>query len=313
MDASWSLEPTRPARGTTEASPRPRYWFEFNFSYVAAGLSGWEAIGRFAWRGGLIIGLGALLPYAFGLAGAWNTIRDWAPGTERPTTPESALERRSRTLAVVWLFGSAIAMSAGGRFFGHYFHLVLPALSVLAAPALVRAWKTRPRWRPVILALGVGPALVSLAVNTVARDAVVVATSPEPPYERLARELGRISRPSDRVFVWGNSPQVYVLAQRPMGARFSFCNYMTGISPGTKTDTGEADPEVNALPAAWQMLFDDLDRRQPRWVVDASAGGWDGYGPYRIERYPRLDRYIVEHYRARERVDGVVLYERGGK
>ena len=67
----------------------------------------------------------------------------------------------------------------------------------------------------------------------------------------------------ERVFVWGNSPQLYVLARRPMGARFSFCNYMTGESPGTPTETGERNADANQLPATWEMLFADLEQRRP--------------------------------------------------
>jgi len=115
------------------------------------------------------------------------------------------------------------------------------------------------------------------------------------------------------VFVWGNSPQVYVLAARPMGTRFSFCNYVTGISPGTRTETGEADPSHNVVGRAWPLLFDDLEHRRPRWLIDAAAAGWDGYGPFPLARYPQLADYVRRHYVERERVDGVVIYERSAR
>ena len=34
---------------------------------------------------------------------------------------------------------------------------------------------------------------------------------------------------------------------RPMGTRFSFCNYQTGISPGTRTETGDGDPRARRI------------------------------------------------------------------
>lgn len=104
-----------------------------------------------------------------------------------------------------------------------------------------------------------------------------------------------------------------VLASVPMGARFSFCNYMTGVSPGTETEWGGAGPAPTALPGSWNMLFADLDRRQPRLIVDVAAAGWDRYGPFRMERYPRLAAYVRAHYVEREQVDGVMLYERSGR
>ena len=95
-----------------------------------------------------------------------------------------------------------------------------------------------------------------------------------------------------------------------MGARFSFCNYMTGESPGTPTETGQRDADANQLPAAWEMLFADLDRRRPALFVDAAAAGWDGYGKYPLARYPRLRAYVDQHYRPVEVSAGVVMYRR---
>jgi hypothetical protein len=95
-----------------------------------------------------------------------------------------------------------------------------------------------------------------------------------------------------------------------MGTRFSFCNYMTGESPGTPTETGQRDADLNQLPAAWDMLFADLEDRRPALFVDAAAAGWDGYDKFPLARYPRLRSYVDLHYRPIEIHTGVVLYRR---
>jgi hypothetical protein len=95
-----------------------------------------------------------------------------------------------------------------------------------------------------------------------------------------------------------------------MGTRFSFCNYMTGESPGTPTETGQRNADANQLAPAWQMLFDDLERRRPALFVDAAAAGWDGYIKYPLARYPRLREYVDAHYRQVDVRAGVVLYRR---
>jgi hypothetical protein len=132
----------------------------------------------------------------------------------------------------------------------------------------------------------------------------------EPPYQEVATAIASLTAPGDRVFVWGNSPQLYVLARRSMGARFSFCNYMTGESPGTPTETGQRNPDGNQFAAAWDMLFADLERRRPTLFVDAAAAGWDGYHKYPLARYPRLRAYVGDNYRPVEVRAGVVLYRR---
>ena len=130
------------------------------------------------------------------------------------------------------------------------------------------------------------------------------------PYDDVAARIAAITTADERVFVWGNSPQLYVLARRPLGTRFSFCNYMTGESPGTPTESGQWSADGNQLPMAWDMMFADLEQRQPALLVDAAAAGWDGYDKFPLARYPRLSAYVERHYRQEEVSSGVVLYRR---
>ncbi len=282
------------------------YWFKFNFSYVGAGLTGLAAVARGLRRTALIGGV-ALVPYALGVwaaiataAGMVRAIRNRAPCAPSP----------SMVLGLLWLVTSAIAVAAGGRFFGHYFHLILPPLCLLAAPVLCRLWGKGRSYRVSLAVLCALPALFFFALATVGRPLAAVLDEGEPPYDDVAARIDAITGPNDRIFVWGNSPQLYVLARRPMGARFSFCNYMTGESPGTPTETGQWNAEDNQLPAAWDMLFADLERRRPALFVDAAAAGWDGYDKFPLARYPRLRAYVDRHYRPVEVSDGVVMYRR---
>jgi hypothetical protein len=85
---------------------------------------------------------------------------------------------------------------------------------------------------------------------------------------------------------------------------------MTGESPGTPTETGQRNADANQLPAAWDMLFADLERRRPALFVDAAAAGWDGYDKFPLARYPRLRAYVDHNYRPAEVRAGVILYRR---
>jgi hypothetical protein len=289
------------------------FWFRFNFSYVQAGLGGAAALAR-GLRRTALIGGAALVPYALGLSAAvatasraWPVIRErWrgSPARDDQAPPLSAM------LGLLWLATSAIAVAAGGRFFGHYFHLILAPLCLLAAPAFGALWARRGRYRTALLVLCALPALFFFGLATAGRSVAAAWDEREPPYQQVAARIAARTGPDDRIFVWGNSPQLYYLARRPMGARFTFCNYVTGESPGTPTETGAWNSDANQLPAAWDMLLDDLDRRRPRLFVDAAAAGWDGYGKYPLARYPRLRDYVARNYRAVEAPAGVVLYER---
>jgi hypothetical protein len=289
------------------------YWFEFNFSYVGAGLTGLDALERGVLRTGLVGGV-ALVPYALGLAAATSTAAGMVRAIRRRArdgrSPAGDEPRPLAVLAALWLFTSAIAVAAGGRFFGHYFHLVLPPLCLLAAPGCVRLWRKGRAARSLLVALCAVPAFTFFALASFARPIAAKIDEREPPYAEVAARIDALTAPNDRVFVWGNSPQLYVLARRPMGARFSFCNYMTGESPGTPTESGVWNADRNQWPAAWNMLFADLEARRPALFVDAAAAGWDGYDKFPIARYPRLLAYVGRHYRPVETSAGVVLYRR---
>jgi hypothetical protein len=186
----------------------------------------------------------------------------------------------------------------------------LAPLCLLAAPGFCRLWAKDRSYRASLLILCALPALFFFGLATIGRPLAATWDEREPPYQEVAARIAGLTAPGERIFVWGNSPQLYVLARRPMGARFSFCNYMTGESPGTPTETGAGNASANQLPAAWDMLFEDLERRRPALFVDAGAAGWDGYGKYPLARYPRLVAYVEQHYRPVEVRAGVVLYRR---
>ena len=292
------------ARGGAEAA---LYWFRFNFSYVAAGLSGGEALARGLWRGAIIGGV-AVVPYALGITGAVAAARRLLRLRRTPSAAEG--DGCLEVLGLAWLLTGVIALGAGGRFFGHYFHLVLAPLCLLAAPGFMRLWDRSRPWRAVLVGLCLVPAALFFALATFARPLAERLDHRDPPYEDVAARIAAHSAPGDRVFVWGNSPQLYLLARRPMGTRFSFCNYVTGESPGTPTETGARDAQANSLADGWRMMFEDLESRAPVLFVDAAAAGWDGYDKYPVSRYPRLASYLGQRYQLLEEIRGVRLYRR---
>jgi hypothetical protein len=292
-------------------APAAIYWLRFNFSYLGAGLTGLEALAR-GLRRTALVGGAALVPYALGIWGAVTAAREIARDLRHRTgvAGEAEVPAPASVLGLLWLATSAVALSAGGRFFGHYFHLILPPLCLLAAPGFVRLWLAGGARRIGLAALCALPALLFFALATFARPLAARLDEGEPPYAEIAARIDRLTVADERIFVWGNSPQLYVLARRPMGARFSSANFVTGESPGTPTETGARNADANQDPVRWQMLFDDLERRRPALLVDAAAAGWDGYGRYPLDRYPRLRAYVDGHYRPVEVSAGVVLYRR---
>jgi hypothetical protein len=269
------------------------YWFRFNFAYIGAGSAPIETVQRAAPRIAFVVIPAALL-YVVAVAGAARAWRDRG-GVGR--------------WLVAWAVLSAIAVATGGRFFGHYFHQITAPLAVLAAP-VVAEFAAR-RWRTTLVAFAV-PALAFWGIawrhDTVMRR---VSGRPEPDYAAVARWLDARDPARGSLCVWGNSPLLVALARRPLGCRFVFANYQTGLSPAT---TSQTDPAVDATPnvveGAWPRMLADLETRRPEFIVDGSPGDVAHYGKFPPERYAGLMAILVRHYAMVGTVEGMRVFRR---
>jgi 4-amino-4-deoxy-L-arabinose transferase-like glycosyltransferase len=223
----------------------------------------------------------------------------------------SPRDTRTQRLALAWLAASALAVSAGGRYFLHYFLQLVPPLALLAAPALCSL--PRASRRPKLLAtLGVvlpcaltwAMALLDARVRPrVAAQTVV--------YREVGAYLDAHADPAARLFVWGNSPELYHFARRDLGTRFPFCNHLSGKIWGTAGDEPDApDAQLRPVAEAWPMLLEDLALRRPAWIADAAKGGLDRWEGHAIARYPALREVVARDYDQVATVEGVDLYRR---
>ncbi len=58
------------------------------------------------------------------------------------------------------------------------------------------------------------------------------------------------------------------------------------------------------------MLLEDLERREPTWIVDTAAARWKGYEKFPMQRYPALEAYVSAHYDVRDSVAGASMLRR---
>jgi hypothetical protein len=274
------------------------FWFRFNFAYIKEGLRPAELAARAAKR----VSYG-VLPAAFiwvlGGAAALRALRSRGA----PDDPE-----RLDRFAAGWLVVSALAVTAGGRFFGHYFHQVAAPLAVLAAPAAVRLWSSRRGL--VLAAIGI-PAAVFFVLGLGHGRMMAAAGVPDPDYPAMAAAIAARSDPRDPLVVWGNAPVLYFEAERPLGSRFVFSNYLTGLSPATRTQSDpRADASANVVAESWDMFEADLAARRPRLFVDTSPGNIGAYGKFPPARYPRLRAILDRDYVPIANVAGARIYTR---
>lgn len=260
-----------------------RFWFWFNFSYIDAGPQLGERLVRMVLRGGLVVGSAALL-YGCALAGvrtAWSTTRG--------------------RFVIGWVVVSALCVGIGGRFFGHYFHQLTAPLCVLAAPVAARL--SGRRWFAVGLVV---PATIYFVLG-LAHDRVMMwAGQPDPDYRNVIAMLDTLAPRTSSICIWGNSPVLYFRAERPLGCRFTFANYLTGLVAGEPRD----DAAAHVVPQAWSMFEDDLANRRPQFILDASPGDVAYYGAFSPDRFPALATALHRDYREITTIDGIRIFER---
>jgi hypothetical protein len=237
---------------------------------------------------------------ALGIGGAmllvWVPLLAWA----RRSSPSS------RRLALPWIAAMALSISAGGRFSPHYFQMALPPLALLAGsgfPSTIGAPRRLAlRWAAAVTVLSTA---FAWSFYTVDRPLARYMEK----YRAVGEYLRGASPPGTPIFVWGNSPDIYFFADRPMGTRFAFTNYHAGRIWDTPLDAVDAvGTEAHIVPRAGSELLDDLDRRPPAFIVDAAAGGLDRFDRHPIARYPALATRVAARYRLAATVRGVPVY-----
>ncbi|HEX8795501.1 MAG TPA: hypothetical protein VF765_31340 [Polyangiaceae bacterium] len=241
--------------------------------------------------------LPSLLFFAAGFATLWRILR------RRPAPGVVA----GRAMLAVWALEAIYCFTLGRRFFGHYLLQPELPLALLAAGPVAAAFEARPR---LTLMGMVAPAAVFFGVNVLPELTSRVVYG-DPDYRTVGRAAAARTRPDERIWVWGNVPQIYYAAEREPGVRFTFCNYLTGLSPGTPSEYDpKVDPRADAVAGAWDMVVADLDVHRPALVLDTAAAGMKSYGKFPVSSFPVLARYLDTHYRIEGSVNGVVFYRR---
>ncbi|MFL5815514.1 MAG: ArnT family glycosyltransferase [Bdellovibrionia bacterium] len=273
----------------------------FNLRYISEGPDLIWALKRLATQLAAVV-LPSIVFYAAASYGLFATIRKgWARGPERYAVNAGLF---------IWAIVSILSVAIGGRFFGHYFLQAELPLCLIAAGPLYRAWMRAPKTIGAAIAI---PALFFFAISLKPEATHAIFDAGEPDWERVGQAISRQSKPDDTLFVWGNVPELYHYSQRKMGTRFSFCNYLTGLSPGTRS---EYDPSYQPaqVSEAWPLLLQDLQNRRPSIIVDTASAGWKSYAKFGISRYPEFQAFLKAHYRAIDRtpasLGGATLYRR---
>lgn len=211
---------------------------------------------------------------------------------------------------IIWFCLSLIPVSVGGRFYGHYFIHVLPALCGTAALGFERF--TFPFWRKLIVGLMVTGAVVFFAFRADFKGYEKILPDDQISLQReIGHQLKEIANPGDKLFVWGFATTIYFYSDLTPASRFLWTDLLTGRTPGPEYARINRDQEHQfAYPLAWTLFWEDLEENKPEFFVDTAPANIHGYKRFPIQRYERLWRYVQERYVQIGNIEDVAIYRR---
>ena len=209
-------------------------------------------------------------------------------------------------LVVWWLVVAMAGSFAGGHLSWHYFIQAMGPLAVLAALAFDRL--PLPRWVALAAVAGIVlPAAAWWVYDMNADPLTYDAGASIPQHEAVAAYIRDHTSSSNRVFVWGVWPALYVESDRAMSSRFP--GFLRGFTRGSGLPPNNWDTTSDV----WPLLQSDLRANPPALIVDTSTADWSSFAMYPMSNYPVVADLVVAHYQAVATVDGVVIYARSSR
>jgi hypothetical protein len=147
------------------------------------------------------------------------------------------LPRVVTVACLAWVALALVSYAVQGRFLAHYAIPLAVPLAVLAGLGLdlIRTRLAQGGGRPLVAAFAL-TALISIgaAIAGGAMELGPIADD-HARSEAVARYVDQASSGTDRIFVWGNEPQVYLEADRDNATRYSYLYPL--VTPGYTDET----------------------------------------------------------------------------
>ncbi|HUL55098.1 MAG TPA: hypothetical protein VLT83_16970 [Opitutaceae bacterium] len=222
----------------------------------------------------------------------------------RPTAGERAGQPLSFFL-LIWGATSLAAAASGGRGFDHYYIQCLPPFVLSAGGFLAGVGSfVRQRLRPPLVwsrpaGLAIAGVLLLGAIVVGAIESPLASRGkvgyPYDPATRASAFIKSLTKPDERIFVWGYNPDIYLYTDRRPASRFVYCSFQTGLIPWTNLAPG-VDTSYAIVPGSMATLLADLEAARPTFVVDCGVGPHRNFSKYPIARFAPLQEYVSRHY-----------------
>lgn len=200
---------------------------------------------------------------------------------------------------VVWLASALIASAIGFRFVLHYFIQALPALVLLASPVLAATLDWRQR--KLRIAQGCMAAAIAYGLLT----SLIPATFHTlPEVDEVSAAVAQRTVAGDKVFVWGQAPEIYWLSGRDPATRYPHVGFVTGITPKRP----DVPAYVLSTADAAQTMLADLRADPPTVIIDAAFDDVRGGDRYPMTSSP-VAEFVADGYCQVQVIGQIRLFE----
>src|SRR5216117_2798567 len=196
-----------------------------------------------------------------------------------------------RTALLGLLLASVIGAAAGARFYPHYYVQLIPPLALLAASYYARLWSRTiqpPHWllRPRVTYAWLALTIIVFSIKH------WTGLAPRRVPSEAGQYLFTHSARADRIFVWGQSPEIYLDAHRRPACRYITTFPLTGYVFGGPVPG--FDTRSRILPGAWSTLEQDFARHPPTYIVDVQPEPKSAQYP--VKNFPILAKLLAARY-----------------
>ncbi len=209
------------------------------------------------------------------------------------------------------LIFSLIAISAGFRFYTHYFIQCFPFLAYLSFIGWEKALSSTLLWRR-LAQIGFALSLLAVLLQNIFVGFLREHYSSQD-YSEVIQKIGSYirdhSNAEDKIMVWGWGQGVYTYSNRNMGTRFIIPDFLTGRVPGSEAKAYTKETaKLFVNPHAWEWFFEDMQKNKPLYFVDTAAAGIHYYRPFSSDHYPALVTYLDQNYFLEKEIEGTKIY-----
>ncbi|MCU0821168.1 MAG: glycosyltransferase family 39 protein [Spirochaetes bacterium] len=245
----------------------------------------------------------------------------------RNSSREKTIEESA--VVIFFLFTYSMAFAGLARLYFHYFMICYPALCVLASAAINRIETGKIIFfKKRIMILIMIPSIFFLSWNT--KDIIIKHFYPSSFYNEgkflywtravlvgtfndyllpdasllgTCEYIKQITKPEDRIFVWGDGPVIYYFSGRRVGAyhmwpKTSVIRINTLYEEGTEKSLAKARKEEN-------KFIKVLDKKTPILFLDTSE---NGFSSFTFKLTPIVETYVKEHYDFLKEIDKIKIY-----